>query len=214
MEVVQLHQPHDGIIHAGQLDQRHLPVLGEELKGHHVKLDAVERIPQVIFLHRGGNVRQMQGWGGRVDVGVVLAAGLLEPMQGTGREVLGQACVGLSLLGELDILVLARHDADLLVPQFHLVQVVHGQECLLRLSHLDQGGVFLVEQDLDALDVTVDAKEGEEVVALRQVLFQVRYQEDAAGPRPRLGAGETSHAGLSKCLRSSRAGASHSWESS
>ena len=51
----------------------------------------------------------------------------------------------------------------------------------MRLSHLDQGSVFFVEEDLDAVDVAVDAEEGEEVVALGRSLVQIRDQKDAPG---------------------------------
>ena len=75
----------------------------------------------------------------------------------------------------------AGHDSHGLAPELDFVQVVHGQEGLVRLSHLDQGSVFFVEEDLDAVDVAVDAKEGEEVVALGRGLVQIRDQKDAPG---------------------------------
>ena len=46
---------------------------------------------------------------------------------------------------------------------------------------MDEGRVFLVEQDLDPLNVAVDAKEDEEMVALGQVLVQVGHEEDTSG---------------------------------
>ena len=52
----------------------------------------------------------------------------------------------------LDCGVLAVHHPDHLPPQLSLVQVVDGQECLLRLSHLYQGSVLLVEQYFDSLE--------------------------------------------------------------
>ena len=38
-----------------------------------------------------------------------------------------------------------------LPPKFALVKMADGKHGLLRLSHLDQGGVLLVEQDLHVL---------------------------------------------------------------
>ncbi len=51
----------------------------------------------------------------------------------------------------LNVGVLAVHDPDGLAPELDLVQVVDGVDGLLRLSHLDQGRVLLVEQDLHSL---------------------------------------------------------------
>ena len=56
-----------------------------------------------------------------------------------------------------------------------------GKHGLLRLSHLDQGGVLLVEQDLHPLHVAVDPEEDEEVVALSLSLAHVGHKEDTAG---------------------------------
>ena len=54
----------------------------------------------------------MQGGGGRVDVLVVLAAGLLEPVQPTVAIVLGQAGIRLPVLRQLHRGVLAVHHSD------------------------------------------------------------------------------------------------------
>ena len=54
----------------------------------------------------------MQGGGGRVDVLVVLAAGLLEPVQPTVAIVLGQAGIRLPVLRQLHCGVLAVHHSD------------------------------------------------------------------------------------------------------
>ena len=51
----------------------------------------------------------------------------------------------------LYVCVLARHDPDNLTPHFDLVQMVHCQECLLGLRHLNQSSVFFVEKDLHPL---------------------------------------------------------------
>ena len=45
----------------------------------------------------------MKRGGRRVDVGVVLGARLLEPVQRAGAKVLGQPSVGLTLLGQLNL---------------------------------------------------------------------------------------------------------------
>ena len=46
------------------------------------------------------------------------------------------------------------------------------------LCHLDEGGVLLVEEDLDPVHVSVHAEQGEEVVALSRILLQVRHQKN------------------------------------
>ena len=68
-----------------------------------------------------------------------------------------------------------------LPPKFALVKMADGKHGLLRLSHLDQGGVLLVEQDLHPLHVAVDPEEDEEVVALSLSLAHVGHKEDTAG---------------------------------
>ena len=70
-----------------------------------------------------------------------------------------------------------------LSPKFALVKMADGKHGLLRLSHLDQGGVLLVEQDLHPLHVAVDPEEDEEVVALSLGLAHVGDKQDAAGAR-------------------------------
>lgn len=70
---------------------------------------------------------------GRVDVLVVFAAGLLEAVQRRVDVVLGEAGVGLALLGHLHALVLRGHDPHLLAVDLQLVQVRHG--CRSRKKH-------------------------------------------------------------------------------
>ncbi len=54
----------------------------------------------------------------------------------------------------------AVHDPNGLAPELDLVKVIDGVDGLLRLSHLDQSCVLLVEQDLHSLKkyryVTID----------------------------------------------------------
>ena len=127
----------------------------------------------------------MKRGGRRVDVGVVLGAGLLEPVQRRCAVVLGEAGVRLALLGQLHVGVLRGHHADLLVPQLHLVQVVHGEHGLLRLRHLHQRRVLLVEQDLDPLHVAVHAEQDEEVIALGDKGNMLSQWSRPAGDAPR-----------------------------
>ena len=75
----------------------------------------------------------------------------------------------------------AWHDPHGFAPEFDFVQVVHGQEGLVGLGHLYESCVFFVEEDLDPVDVAVDAEQSEQVVALGAVLVQVRHQQDASG---------------------------------
>ena len=101
-------------------------------------------------------------------------------MQPTVAIVLGQPSVRLPVLGQLHCRVLAVHYPDhlgeqwidkktkasdmtnpnttkaqqiqtYLSPEFALVQVADGKHGLLRLGHLNQGSVLLVEQNLHTL---------------------------------------------------------------
>ena len=50
----------------------------------------------------------------------------------------------------------AVDSASYLAPQLALVKMADGQHGLLGFRHLDQGGVFLVEQDFHPLKVGQD----------------------------------------------------------
>ena len=50
----------------------------------------------------------------------------------------------------------AADSASYLAPQLALVEMADGQHGLLGFRHLDQGSVFLVEQDLHPLKVGQD----------------------------------------------------------
>ena len=126
--VVELDQRRDGVVDGRQLHQRHLPVLREELEALHVEPRVDEGLLEVSLLHRGRDVREVEGRGRRVDVGVVLRARLLEAVQVGGRVVLGESGIRLAVLGQLNRGVLARHDPDLLAPELDLVEVSHGLE--------------------------------------------------------------------------------------
>ena len=98
-----------------------------------------------------------------------------------------------------------------LSPELALVEMTDGKHRLLRLRHLDQGRVLLVEQNLHPLlrignirgavkiwtrggsdprqtsdetdlNISVDPKEDEKVVTLCLSLAHVGHKEDAAGP--------------------------------
>lgn len=99
--------------------------LREELEGLDVETVLDERLAELLLGDGGWNVAQVQGGRWRVDVLVVLAAGLLEPVQRVLRVVTGQAGVGLSLLGQLHRLVFARHHADRFAPETQFVKVRH-----------------------------------------------------------------------------------------
>ena len=124
--VVKLDQRRDGVVDGRQLHQRHLTVLREELEALHVEPGVDEGLLEVGLFHGGRDVREVESRGRRVDVGVVLRSGLFEAMQVRGRVVLGQSCVRLPVLRELNRGVLARHDPDLLAPQLDFVEVSHG----------------------------------------------------------------------------------------
>ena len=101
--VVQLDEANDRVFDGGQLHQGHLAVLGEKLEGLDPEADVGKCVAEVVFLYGRGDVGQVEGGGGRVNVLVVLGAGLLEPVQRAGAKVLGQPSVGLTLLGQLDL---------------------------------------------------------------------------------------------------------------
>ena len=78
------------------------------------------------------NIREMErGWWW-VDVLVVLAPWLLETVQRRVGEVLGEAGVGLALLGHLNSLMLGRHGPHLFAVHLQLIQMSHG--CNVRES--------------------------------------------------------------------------------
>ena len=135
---------------------------------------------EVGLFNRGWNIRQVKGRGGWVDIGIVFASWLFETMKIAVGIVFGQACIGLAVFGQLNSGMLRGHYANGLAPQFHFVQMIHGQEGLLGFRHLHQSSVLLVEQDFDPLDVSVHAKEDEEVITFGEVLVEVRHQEDRA----------------------------------
>ena len=101
--VVQLDEANHGVIHRVQLHQRHLAVLREKLEGLDLESDVGKCVAEVVLLHGRGDVGQVEGGGGRVDVLVVLGARLLEPVQRAGAKVFGQPSVGLTLLGQLNL---------------------------------------------------------------------------------------------------------------
>ena len=45
------------------------------------KVDGLERLPEVVFLHLAGDVAQVECGGGSVDILVILAAWFLKPVQ-------------------------------------------------------------------------------------------------------------------------------------
>ena len=51
---------------------------GTNLDGN---VDVLESLPQVILLHATGNVAQVEGGAGRVDVLIIFTARLLEPVK-------------------------------------------------------------------------------------------------------------------------------------
>ena len=68
------------------------------LDGH---VDVEKSFLEILLLHPAGNVAEVEGGGGRVDVLVVLAAGLLEPVKARVGVVFGQTSVGLTVLWQL-----------------------------------------------------------------------------------------------------------------
>ena len=70
------------------------------LDGH---VDIKKSFLEILLLHPAGNVAEMQGGRGWVDVLVVLTAGLLEPVQPGVGVVLGQPGVRLAVLRQLKL---------------------------------------------------------------------------------------------------------------
>ncbi len=59
--VVQLNQGKDGVVDGGQLHERHLPVLREELERNHVQALGQEGLLQVGLFNRRRDVGQVKG---------------------------------------------------------------------------------------------------------------------------------------------------------
>jgi len=93
--VVEPDEGRDGLLHRRQLHQRHLTVLREELECLDTEVDGIESLLEVVLLDTAGDVGEVERGGGRVDVLVVLAAGLLEPVKAGIAVVFRQAGVGL-----------------------------------------------------------------------------------------------------------------------
>lgn len=98
----------------------------EELEGLHVESVLDESFAELLLGYGGWNVAEVQCRRWRIDVLVVLAARLLEPVQRILGVIARQSRVRLALLGQLHRLVFARHHADRFGPQSQLVQVSHG----------------------------------------------------------------------------------------
>ena len=69
-------------------------------------VDVLESLPQVLLLHPAGDVAQVEGGAGRVDVLVILTAGLLEPMKARVGVVFCQPSVRLTVLWQLKRFIL------------------------------------------------------------------------------------------------------------
>lgn len=63
----------------------------------------------------------------------------------------------MSLLGHLNDGVLGAIDSQCLPVETRSVEVANGQVRLCRLSHLNEGSVLLVEENLYPYDITIDA---------------------------------------------------------
>ena len=102
------------------------------LDGH---VDIEKSFLEILLLHPTGNVAEMQGRRGRVDVLVVLTAGLLEPVQPGVGVVFGQSSVRLTILRQL------KHVGQ--VGSYFLLQVVEVERrltctllCLLSITRI------------------------------------------------------------------------------
>ena len=146
--VMHLDEAFDGLLDGLHLEQRHLVVFGEKLEAFDLA-DVLEGFDDLFLGGGWRNVAQVQRRRGREDVGVVLAAGLLEAVQRRVAKVLRQPGVRLALLRHLHLRVFRRRHSNLFAPQLEFVQMQHGDRRLLRVRHLNQRVVFLVEQDLD-----------------------------------------------------------------
>ena len=76
---------------------------GTNLDGN---VDVLESLPQVILLHPARDVTQVEGGAGRVDVLVVFAAGLLEPVKARVGVVFCQPSIRLTVLWQLKCIIL------------------------------------------------------------------------------------------------------------
>lgn len=99
--IMELDEGCNGVIHGWQLHESHLPILREKFKCLDGDADVVEGLSEVLLLHAAGDVAEVQRGAGRVDVLVVLAPRLLEPVQPGVGVVLRQTRVRLPVLWQL-----------------------------------------------------------------------------------------------------------------
>jgi len=177
--IVGLDQTVDGLLDVLHLDQGHFRVLEKfELLDRAVLF---ENTLNIIFSFTFRDVAKVQNVAGLVDVEVVLRAGLAVAVQGR-VQVLFREVVGVgALFRHVDLLKLGQAQFKFFPVQLLVVEVLDGHLGLLRLLELDQGRVPLLVQDLDSLDVAVDAEEGEEVVGLGFVFVEVGGAEHGRG---------------------------------
>ena len=76
---------------------------GTNLDGN---VDVLESLPQVILLHSAGDVAQVEGGAGRVDVLIILTARLLEPVKAWVCVVFCQPSIRLTVLWQLKCIIL------------------------------------------------------------------------------------------------------------
>ena len=131
-----LDESFDRLLDRLHLDQGHLVIFGKELEALDAA-DVLEGFDDLVFGGGGRDVGEVQRRRRRENVGVILAAGLLEAVQRRVAKVFGEAGVRLTLLRHLHLGVLGRGHADLLAPQLEFVQVQHGDRRLLSVRHLN-----------------------------------------------------------------------------
>ena len=76
--------------------------------------------------------------------------------------------------------VLRRSDADNFSRDGNIVEILPGDIRHCRIGELDQGRVFLVVENLDSNDISVDAEQREQFVGIRSTFFQIGHEKDAA----------------------------------
>jgi len=192
--VVHVDERVDGLFQRRHRDVRHFPIVLEKLEE-----DNLAVLPKgcldFAFRRALGNVGDVQRRRRLEDVGGVLGAGLLEPMERRTGVILGQlGSFETIILGALNVFVLGRTDVHRLAKERNLVEMLTRDGRHPWLSHLNERGVFLGEKNLDSEDVAVDAKECEEDVGRHSGFLQIGNDEDAAASLHATGHSHQSHA--------------------
>jgi len=178
--VVNVDERVDGLLQGRHLDVGHLTVVLEKLEQGNLAMFSEGSLD--LALGRSlSNVGNVKSRGGLEDVGRVLRTRLLEAMQRRAGVIFGElGALQSVVLGALNVFVLGGAHVHRLAEERNFVQVLTRDLRHPRLRHLNKGGILLGKENLDAKDVSVNAKKREEDIGRHARLLQVGDDEDAA----------------------------------